>query len=618
MNADQRTMDAKFFHAVALTRAAVNEEARTVEIAWASPEPWQRWYGIEVLRCDASSVRLGRLQNGAPLLFNHDHDRLIGVVEKVWIGDDKVCRAIVRFGKTEDADTFYQMVLDGVLTKVSVGYRIHAWATISEKDGEETREITDWEPHEISMVSVPADDKVGVGRSASDVVEPQKPEPTPQKIEPVLKTHSEIKKMEPEVKPAAATDDADIKRRDALIDLGVKYADYLTMGDVQAACRDGKTVDQLQEVVMQKMTSKHSDTRAAHIGMEDKDVRNFSIAKAVRAVITGDWREAGLERSASEAVGNKFGAQTKGFYVPMDVFAKRDFTVGTAAEAGNLVPTNLRTDLFADVLRARLALGRLGVTMLYGLTSNIDLPRKTAGTSLGFVTEIAALSETQPNTGKLTMSPRRIGGFIEFSKQAVIQSALAVEPMLRQDIMSEYLVQVENAAINGSGAGANPRGIRNFAGIGSVVGGANGLLLNWAKTVEMESAVANVNAEPDAYSGYLINTRTRGAAKTVQKATNLPFIWDNGAQPLNGYKAEVTNLMPSNLTKGTSTGICSSMLFSSDWSMSVLGFFGPVEVLVDEVTLATTGLNRLVLNAFMDHALRRTADFAVMDDLLTA
>ena len=82
------------------------------------------------------------------------------------------------------------------------------------------------------------------------------------------------------------------------------------------------------------------------------------------------------------------------------------------------------------------------------------------------------------------------------------------------------------------------------------------------------------------------------------------------------HRAAVSNVMPSNLTKGSSSGICSSMLFGSDWASSVMGTFGAVELLVDELTLATTGFNQLILNAFMDHTVRRASDFASMDDLL--
>jgi hypothetical protein len=119
-------------------------------------------------------------------------------------------------------------------------------------------------------------------------------------------------------------------------------------------------------------------------------------------------------------------------------------------------------------------------------------------------------------------------------------------------------------------------------------------------------------------SGYLINTATRGHFKQTQKAANFnQFIWDNGGQPLNGYRAEVTNTMPSDLTKGTANGICSSLLYSSMWDMLVIGTFGAIELTLDEVTQATNGMNRLVLNAYIDVACRRAANFSVMNDGLT-
>lgn len=599
-------------------REAIDVEARTVEIAWASEyAEGERWFGKEVLDCSPTSIRLGRLKDGASLLFNHKRDDLIGVVESVQIGSDRVCRAKVRFDTCADAEMRFQQVINGVLRQVSVTYVVHDIVLEKEEEGMRTYRVTDWEPYELSFVTMAFDYTVGVGRDAGLGLPNQTPVPTlpaqPKETRAMETTETTTQQQQ----PAPSAESLDLKRRDALIELGVKYADYLKLDDVQKACRDGHTVQQLQDLVIERMTTKHSDTRGAHIGLSDKEAGQYSIARAVAAMMTGNWKEAGLERDASEAAAKRFGMGTKGILIPFDIMARRDFTVGTASEAGNLVATQLRPDLFADVLRNRLALGRLGVTMLFGLTSNVDMPRKLSGSSLGYVTEVAASAETQPSTGKVTLSPKRIGGYIEFSKQAVIQSSLAIEPMLRQDILSEYQVNFENAAINGSGSGANPRGIRNTSGIGAVVGGTNGLALSWDHLVDLESACANVNAEPDTSSGYLINTKTRGKTKKTLKAAGLPFIWDNGAQPLNGYRAEVTNNVPSNLTKGSSSGICSSVIFGSNWPMLVMATFGAVELLVDETSIAINGMNRLILNGFVDVGCRRAADFASMEDALT-
>lgn len=619
-------------------REAINTEARTVELAFASEtEKVQRWWGTEILDCGANSVRLERLLNKAPLLFNHDRDQLLGVVESVSLGQDRVCRATVRFGNSEDAEEKFRDVQDGILTKVSVGYAVHEILLEKESDEETVYRITDWEPFEISMVTIPADDTVGVGRSLH-VADPPATDPpvaeTPTNTEARESGLSHIQIKEPKMdktveqleaegralKDKMSAQEFEQKRRDALVELGVRYADVLTLEDVKRAVDDNKLPGDLQELVIQRMATKHADTSNQHIGMTDKEVGQYSIARAVAAIVSGDWSKAGLERAATEAAAAKFGNSVgaRGILLPFDVMAKRDFTAGTAAEAGNLIATDMRTDLFADVLRSKLAMGQLGATMLYGLSSNIDIPRKSAGMSMAFLAETAAASESQPTTTKITLGPKRISTFVEFSKQAVIQSAMAVEPMLRQDILGEYAVMFETAALNGSGSGANPRGIRNVAGIGSVVGGTNGATVNWGHIVGLESAVANVNAEPDVNSGYLVNTKTRGWLKQTLKATNLPFIWDNGAQPLNGYRAAVSNIVPSNLTKGTATGICSNLTFSSRWEMLVLATFGALELTLDEVTQATNGLNRLILNAYVDVGCRRPADFAVMDDALTA
>jgi HK97 family phage major capsid protein/HK97 family phage prohead protease len=619
------------------TRESIDEQTRTIQIAFASEVAYERWWGVEILECSAQAIRLERLLNKAPLLFNHDRDVLLGVVETVSLGADKVCRATVRFGKGEEAEERYQDVLDGILTKVSVGYQIHELVLEKEVEDVPTYRITDWEPFEISMVTIPADDSVGLGRTLDPITEPPQQEVLQEKKQAresgffntqikdpkMEKTLDDLEAQGRQLAEQMGAQKVEQARRDALVDIGVKYSDYLSMDDVKRAVELNHTPYQLQELVIERQKTKHSDTSGQHIGMEAKDVKNYSIAKAVRALVTGTWKDAGLERAAAEACGARFGNNMeftgRNLIVPFDVFSARDFAVGTASEAGNLVATDLRGDLFADVLRNRLALGNLGVTMLYGLSSNLDIPRKTVGMSLAYLAETATATETQPTTAKVTMSPKRVSGFVEFSKQAVIQSALAVEPMLRGDLLSEYAVQVETAAINGSGSGANPRGIRNVSGIGSVIGGANGATLNWGHVVGLESAVANVNAEPDVNSGYLLNTRTRGWAKQTLKATGFQqFLWDNGAQPLNGYRAEVTNTVPSNLTKGSANGIASSVIYSSMWDMLVIGTFGAIELTYDDITQATNGMNRLVLNAFIDVGCRRPANFAVMDDALTA
>lgn len=139
-----------------------DDDARTVELSFSSEEPVARWEGLEILDHSPGSIRTERLQNGAPLLMDHDTRDQIGVVESVKFGSDRKGRAVVRFSRNARADDIYRDVVDGIRGNVSVGYLIHE----THKEGANSYRVTDWEPYEISIVSVPADTTVGVGRSA--------------------------------------------------------------------------------------------------------------------------------------------------------------------------------------------------------------------------------------------------------------------------------------------------------------------------------------------------------------------------------------------------------------------------------------------------------------------
>ena len=147
---------------------AINTEARTVELSFSSEMSYPRYWGNEILDHSPSSVRLGRLNNGGAVLVDHDTADHVGVVERAYIGPDRKGRALVRFGKSQRAAEVFGDVADGIRSLVSVGYRIHDMQLESSnaQDGE-TYRVIDWEPYELSVVSVPADPSVGVGRSTT-------------------------------------------------------------------------------------------------------------------------------------------------------------------------------------------------------------------------------------------------------------------------------------------------------------------------------------------------------------------------------------------------------------------------------------------------------------------
>ena len=628
-----------------------------IELAISSEAPYERWFGIEVLRHSPDSVDLTRLGDGRhPLLLNHDTEKQIGVITSVRIDDDKVLRGTARFSRSQLGQEIQQDVEDGIRSLVSVGYMIEeieeveraADDTLTTKrrlSGEEfEREmraqhgdgffrsglaaarakgqeppvfvVTRWVPFEGSIVPVPADTSVGVGRSAGVEPAPQSPAaPAAQAAAPAAPSPIVIveKHMETVTKSPA---DLELERVRGIIALGEQYAKYLKPNDAADAVRGSTTLDAFKEHIMKCMAAQHTDISAAAIGLSSNEVRRYSLGRMLISKLTGNTKLAGFELECSRAVAQLVGQDPEGFYVPPDVF-RRDFNVGTATEAGNLVATDFRGDMFTDALRANMVMGSLGVTYLFGLSGNVDLPRKATPSTLGMLTEIGSASETAPVTAKATLTPKRIGGYVEVSKQALIQSGIPLENMIRDDLLVSAAVLLEDQGINGAGTGANIRGLRNVVGISTVTESNNGAAPSWGSIVDLESACANANAEPDTRAGYLINTKTRGKLKQTQKGTNLPFCWDGGPQPLNGYRAAVTNNVPSNLTKGTSTTVASAALFGSDWSNVVIGTFGAPDVVVDPFTLADTGRVKITLNMFADVAHRQPATTAKREDLLS-
>lgn len=155
----------------------VDTDSRTVELSFSSETPYGRWFGDEILCHDEECINLERFNNGlGTVLFNHDRDAVVGHVEKVWLEDNRG-KALVRFDTDEQSETIFQKVQSGTLQGVSVGYAINRYEVLEDEDTKSTNGrfsgpayvVTDWEPLEISIVSVPADPTVGVGRSAEEI-----------------------------------------------------------------------------------------------------------------------------------------------------------------------------------------------------------------------------------------------------------------------------------------------------------------------------------------------------------------------------------------------------------------------------------------------------------------
>lgn len=654
-----------FERSVSFTRSDVNTEARTIEFALSSEEPYDRWWGREVLSHDRSAVRLGRLSSGRhPLLVDHDTRDQVGVIERAWIGEDRKLRCIARFGKSARAEEIFQDVLDGIRSLVSVGYRIHEMKLTKAGDDGDEFLVTDWEPHEGSIVAVPADHSVGVGRDAHEAQlirslitrsQPSKEIPMGQEV----KTPEPAATVQPE--PRIEVVDAAHERKQATTHERKRVVDITALGErfkksaeATAAIEAGTSYDAFREQVFGDM-EKSGVLKLAEpgdIGLSRKEVQQFRFCNVIAAAMWPDDQSvrkiAAFEIECARAAQDKreggSADRAAALHIPVDVLSapldmraaeadsayrmlmqramaggrvgQRDLLVGTPTAGGNLVATDLLASSFIDILVNAMRVMSMGATVLPGLVGNIAIPRATAGSTGYWVAENGAPTESQQAFDQVAMSPKTAGSYVDYSRRLLLQSSIAVEAFVRMDIARTLSLMVDLAAISGTGASNQPRGILNTSGIGSVAGGANGLAPTWDHIVDLESAVANANA-PAGALGYLTNSKVRGRLKKTQQfsGTNGRAIWEGGE--LNGYRAEVSNQVPSNLTKGTSSGVCSAIVYGN-WSDLLIGMWGGLDIMLDPYAGATAGTKRVIALQDVDVAVRYPVSFAAMLDALTA
>ena len=450
-------------------RANVDEDSRTLTLSFSSEAPVERWFGTEVLSHSPESVDLTRLNSKAGLLANHDLNDQIGVVESAKIENGRGI-ATVRFSKSERGEEFYQDVLDGIRSGVSVGYVIDEMEEKSERVFEATR----WSPHEISLVSTPADLSATVMRS--DAVQGDNLTRVINLIKetPIMEDQKiDIETVKNEAREAVLKEE---QLRVRTINEMAKDAPYLReLAD--KALNDGFALDHFQREAFEatKKELQRKPQLAADIAsplnvdLSRSEKENYSLLRAISASASGDWSKAGLEREISETIAQRNGRSNGGFYLPADMaWGRRDLTAGTNNAGGFLVGTDHDGASFIDALKAAMVTTRLGARVMSNLQGNVAIPKLATGTSTYWVAEDGAPTEGQPVFASVSLTPKNLASFVQISRNLLVQSDPSVESVVQDDITKSIAVAIDAAALAGTGSSNQPTGILATTGIGSV------------------------------------------------------------------------------------------------------------------------------------------------------
>lgn len=574
---------------------------RRVSMSVSSENPVERQFGQEVIVHSESTLDLKFARSGnMPLLLDHDPERQIGVVESVTLDSSaRRLRATARFSRSQLAEEVYRDVIDGIRSNVSIGYRVRKMER--DADRADLYRVTDAEFLEVSIVSLPADQSVGTNRSIE----------VPDEAE--IKTIIKETKMSDEMNMDQVRADAAAERSKEISEILSLAARHNQRGFADQAIREGASLAQFRGALLDKIADKPLDV--ADVDMTPKERREYSLMNAIRGAQAG--RFDGFEREVSDELAKRYGKEPRGFYVPQSIF-KRDLTVGTDAAGGFLKPTDHLGGEFIDALRANLVISGLGARMMQGLSGDVAIPALNAKTSVGFVAEnVAPGAEGAPTFRQVTMSPKTLVQYVDISRKLSMQSDPSVEQIIRDDMTRQFAAKIDEVAIEGGGSN-EPTGITQTSGIGSVAMGTNGGAITYAKLVDLEKEVAIDNALGGSLA-FLTNPKVVGAMRqTPRQASGVEgnFIL-NDSNSLLGYNVASTTLAPSDLTKGTSSGVCSAVVFGN-FNDLMIGMFGGLDVLVDPYTGSATGATRIAMYQDVDVAVRHAQSFAAILDVTTA
>lgn len=655
----------------------VDIETRTCELTFSSEYPVDRWFGKEILSHAAGAADLRRLNDGGNLLWGHDTNDVLGVIEKAWIGDDRRGHAIVRFGKDERGTWAMNQVADRIVRNVSFMYQPADYVCETDDPNsysdDDTYTARRWEAFEISLLTIAADPTIGVGRSQQDNetrvhVETHVRTPPSAAAD---STHSQGQDMRrfkkhilqnaaeaaaasgggaPVAAPAAPAlpDYNEIRRLERERQTGIRALGERWKNPELATLHieGGSTIEQARAAFLDALDKNTNQAPVgAKVDLTDKERRAFSFIKAVRAIHQQNWKDAGFEREVSNEIARQLGRDAAtGFFLPTDLpFApdeaharawqqaaggsklsqRAPFAVGATATGGAAVATNLLSDNWIEVLRNVMVTPKLGARFLTGLVGNVDIPRQITAAATSWVGELTAGTESEATLDKVSLRPKNITSWGVISRLMLLQSTPAIEMIARADLLAQMALGLDLAALSGSGTGGQPTGIVNQAGVGSVIGGANGANLTFDHLIQLYSAPKIANA-PQSNLGFAFNQKAYGYLATLKASTG-QYLWDpqgglsNGnPDTVKGYPYAVSGQLRSNLTKGTSNGICSELIYGN-WLELLIAEWGALEIALNPYDSTYFKSGDVVIRAIQtaDVGVRHGASFAVMSDALT-
>ncbi|EFS3826942.1 major capsid protein [Escherichia coli] len=501
------------------------------EIAFSSTQPYQRQFWDEqnqemvvldeILVHTPEAVDLSRLNNNAPLLFNHNFDNHIGVVCNARIDADNVGRALVKFSKHGTlANDIRNKVIEGTMEKISVGYDIKEYH-IDYTKGQLI--VTKWAPYELSFVTVPADDSVGLNRSLNTITVnlEAKRDMTKEQIEEIKEEQESAQVEETPVEENKESEVEETQERQVEeneenenLEDGKDAEHPESVDDDSSTVREAEEVKEEREAapveeekteeVAERSEEDEEEIRAIarELNIDDEELKRalaikdmtpeafrtkalnnivnaqrnneqinkeqimektFDLNNVIRSLVDGEAlgaNEAEFSAMAATATMQR-GRAARGGSVFVPAAAMRAAAAGnTKADLTAITDEKLMTESYIEMLMPESVLGRLGVTVYSGLTAPTAIPKMTKSSvdAFGFVDENGAAPESKAEFANVKLSPKTFAGGNPISRQS-IKTVPGIATLITDHINQAVRIKLEQLILSDKANDRGPAGL---------------------------------------------------------------------------------------------------------------------------------------------------------------
>lgn len=580
-----------------INTSLIDVENRTVQIIVSTEEAEVRRYDWwsereynEKLLHGVENIDLTRASKNIGLFFNHDTRTLpFGFVSGFRI-EDKKLKAEVKFDTDEEAERIFKKVQSGSLRSISVGYLIQEVKLTENRGGIDLLEVTRWQPFEVSFVTVPADPKAGIGRNLNLKEEQKMPDE-------IKKTNDTREVKEVQIN-AGEIRKQELARIREISDLA-KAFNLQEVGD--RAIDSGATVEQFRKEIIEDMR-KNANERVLNVnpnlGLSGKEVKKYSLGRAIAASVTGDWTKAGYERELSDAINsNRANKSQHSFSIPADIMlATREHTT---LNTGAIVPDIYLAGSYIDMLRNTSIMHKMGIQSLTGLVGNQSIPKQTGNTTAYWLDETEEVTESEITIGSIGLTPKTVAGASGYSRMMLLQSNPSIDNLVMRDLLTTLNLEMDRAIIDGDPTLKQPRGLLKTTGLNAVdmSGGAS-----WAKVVEFVSKLQSKNADFGTMR-WLMKPTVSATLQTTEKTAGHPIYLMGEDKKINGYESYISNQVPD------------GNLIFGDFSQILVGYWGGLDILIDPYKKSASGGVMIYGFQSLDVAVRYPECFSVSNNI---